>query len=92
MIMVAAFLLALLAVARMATLEDADAWTDVLESVRTWAWAVGIVLIVADLILPVPQASVLTALGAIYGLVLATLIGTIALVLAGVMAYLLMLT
>lgn len=90
--MVATFLLALLAIARMATLEDADASTDVLESVRIWAWAVGIVLIVADLILPVPQASVLTALGAIYGLVLATLIGTIALVLSGVMAYLLMRT
>jgi uncharacterized membrane protein YdjX (TVP38/TMEM64 family) len=91
-IMVATSLLALLAVARMATLQDADASTDILESVRTWAWAVGIVLIVADLVLPIPQASVLTALGAIYGLVLATLIGTIALVLAGIMAYLLMLT
>jgi uncharacterized membrane protein YdjX (TVP38/TMEM64 family) len=92
MIMLATSLLALIAVARMATLEDTDASTDVLESVRTWAWAVGIVLIVADLVLPVPQTAVLTALGAIYGLVLATLIGTIALVLAGAMAYLLMLT
>jgi uncharacterized membrane protein YdjX (TVP38/TMEM64 family) len=92
MIMLATSLLALIAVARIATLGDADASTDVLESVRTWAWAVGIVLIVADLVLPVPQTSVLAALGAIYGLALATLIGTIALVLAGVMAYLLMLT
>jgi uncharacterized membrane protein YdjX (TVP38/TMEM64 family) len=92
MIVLATSLLALLAVARMAPLEDADASTDILESVRTWAWAVGIVLIVADLVLPVPQASVLTVFGAIYGLVPATLIGTIALVLAGVIAYLLMLT
>jgi uncharacterized membrane protein YdjX (TVP38/TMEM64 family) len=90
--MLAASLLALIAVARMATLEDADASADLLEGVRAWAWAVGVALIVADLVLPVPQASVLTALGVIYGLVLATLIGTIALVLAGVVAYLLMLT
>jgi hypothetical protein len=55
MIMVAKSLLALLAVARMATLEAADASTNVLESVCLWAWAVGIVLIVADLVLPVPR-------------------------------------
>jgi uncharacterized membrane protein YdjX (TVP38/TMEM64 family) len=92
MIMLATFLLALVAAARLAALQDVDASTDVLESVRAWAWAVGIVLIVADVVLPVPQTSVLAALGAIYGLVVATLIGTVALVLAGVVAYLLMLT
>jgi uncharacterized membrane protein YdjX (TVP38/TMEM64 family) len=90
MIMLVTSLLALIAVARIASLGDADASTDVLESVRTWAWAVGIVLIVADLVLPVPQTAVMAALGAVYGLALATLIGTVALVLAGVLAYLLM--
>jgi uncharacterized membrane protein YdjX (TVP38/TMEM64 family) len=80
-------LLVLVAVARIATLDDADVSTDILERLSAWAWAVGIVLIIADLVLPVPQTSVLTALGVIYGFALATLIGTVALVLAGVVRY-----
>jgi uncharacterized membrane protein YdjX (TVP38/TMEM64 family) len=88
----AASLLVLVAVARIATLDDADASTDVLEGLFAWAWAAGIVLIIADLVLPVPQTSVLTALGVIYGFALATLIGTVALVLAGVVPYLIMRT
>ena len=42
--------------------------------------------------LPVPQASVITALDAIYGIALGTLIGTVGLTLAGVAGYLLMST
>jgi hypothetical protein len=38
---------------------------------------------------PVPQASVITALGAIYGIAPGTLIGTVGLTLAGVAGYLL---
>ena len=88
----AASLLVVVAVARVATLDTADASTDLLEGVFAWAWAAGIVLIIADLVLPVPQTSVLTALGVIYGFALATLIGTFALVLAGVLPYLVMRT
>ena len=68
-------LLFLGAVARLATLDDAAASTDLLSHLDTWAWAVGILLILADLVLPIPQASVITALGAIYGIALGTLIG-----------------
>jgi hypothetical protein len=50
------------AIARLATLDDADASTDLLSHLDTWAWAVAILLIVADLVLPVPQASVITTL------------------------------
>jgi uncharacterized membrane protein YdjX (TVP38/TMEM64 family) len=85
-------LLALGAIARLATLDDAEASTDLLSHLDTWAWAVGILLILADLVLPVPQASVITALGAIYGIALGTLIGTVGLILNGVAAYLLMST
>ena len=46
--------LALGAIARLATLDDADASTDLLSHLDTWAWAVGILLILADLVLPVP--------------------------------------
>jgi len=67
-------LLALGASARLAT-HDAEASTDLHSHLDTWAWAVGILLILANLVLPVPQASVITALGAIYGIALGTLIG-----------------
>jgi len=76
----------------LATLDDAEASTDLLSNLDTWAWAVGILLILADLVLPVPQASVITALGAIYGIALGTLIGTVGLILNGVAGYLLMWT
>jgi uncharacterized membrane protein YdjX (TVP38/TMEM64 family) len=85
-------LLALGAIARLATLDDAEASTDLLSHLDTWAWAVGILLILADLVLPVPQASVITTLGAIYGIALGTLIGTVGLILNGVAGYLLMST
>jgi hypothetical protein len=83
-------LLALGAIARLATLDDAEASTDLLSHLDIWAWAAGILLILADLVLPVPQASVITALGAIYGIALGTLIGTVGLILNGVAGYLLM--
>jgi uncharacterized membrane protein YdjX (TVP38/TMEM64 family) len=85
-------LLVLGAVARLATLDDAEASMDLLSDLDTWAWAVGILLILGDLVLLVPQASVITALGAIYGVALATLIGTAGLILNGVAGYLLMST
>jgi uncharacterized membrane protein YdjX (TVP38/TMEM64 family) len=88
----AAPLLAVGAVARLATLDDAAASTALLRDLGTWAWAVGILLILADLVLPVPQASVITALGAIYGIALGTLIGTVGLTLVGAAGYLLMST
>src|SRR5918996_398665 len=87
LIALAPALLALAAAARLATLDDADPSTDLLSDLGTWAWAAGIALIVADLVLPVPQASVITALGAIYGLALGTLLGTAGLILAGVCGY-----
>jgi uncharacterized membrane protein YdjX (TVP38/TMEM64 family) len=92
LIAMAAPLLTLGAVARLATLDDAEASTALLSRLDTWAWAAGILLILADLVLPVPQASVITALGAIYGIALGTLIGTVGLTLAGVAGYLLMST
>jgi uncharacterized membrane protein YdjX (TVP38/TMEM64 family) len=79
-------LLALGAIARL------EASTALLSHLDTWAWATGILLILADLILPIPQASVITALGAICGIALGTLIGTVGLTLNGVAGYLLMST
>lgn len=56
------------------------------------AWAVGVALIWADLVLPVPQTVVITALGIIYGTVLGGLVGSVGLITGGLLGYVLMLT
>jgi uncharacterized membrane protein YdjX (TVP38/TMEM64 family) len=57
-----------------------------------WAWAVGLALIWADLVLPVPQTAVIAALGVIYGTVLGGLLGTLGLITSGLLGYGLMRT
>ena len=57
-----------------------------------WAWAVGIALIWADLVLPVPQTAVIAALGIIYGTLLGGLLGSLGLITGGLLGYGLMLT
>ena len=57
-----------------------------------WAWALGIALIWADLVLPVPQTAVIAALGIVYGTLVGGLIGAVGLISAGLLGYLLMRT
>jgi uncharacterized membrane protein YdjX (TVP38/TMEM64 family) len=57
-----------------------------------WAWALGIALIWADLVLPIPQTAVIAALGIIYGTLLGGLLGSVGLITGGLLGYLLMLT
>jgi uncharacterized membrane protein YdjX (TVP38/TMEM64 family) len=64
----------------------------ILRKYDAWAWAVGIALIWADLVLPVPQTVVITALGISYGTVLGGLLGTVGLITGGLLGYVLMLT
>ncbi|HOB76636.1 MAG TPA: VTT domain-containing protein [Phycisphaerae bacterium] len=52
-----------------------------------WAWAVGIGLLVADLVLPVPATPVMSALGILYGPIAGGLIGGLGSMLAGSIAY-----
>ncbi|MDZ4868507.1 MAG: VTT domain-containing protein [Alphaproteobacteria bacterium] len=52
----------------------------------------GIALIWADLVLPVPQTAVIAALGIVYGALLGGLIGSVGLISAGLLGYLLMRT
>ncbi|VTS08290.1 TVP38/TMEM64 family protein [Tuwongella immobilis] len=52
-----------------------------------WAWLVGIGLIIADLIAPVPSTAVIAGLGMIYGPILGGLIGGIGSTLAGLVAF-----
>lgn len=58
-----------------------------LRSYGGWAWLLAVLLIVSDLVLPVPGTAVITALGMLYGPWLGGLIGGAGSVLAGVVAY-----
>jgi len=56
-------------------------------SIRPWAWAVAIGLLVVDLFLPVPATGVMAALGSVYGPVLGALVGAVGSMLAGLLGY-----
>ncbi len=58
-----------------------------LQQFGRWAWAVGIGLIVCDLVAPVPSTAVIAGLGMLYGPWLGGLIGGIGSTLAGIVAY-----
>jgi uncharacterized membrane protein YdjX (TVP38/TMEM64 family) len=58
----------------------------------SWAWVLGILLICADVILPVPQTAVIAALGIIYGKLLGGVFGSVGLIAGGLLGYALMLT
>jgi len=66
------------------TLDGSVRW---LESAGPWAWAVGILLLAADLLLPVPSTVVISALGFIYGTFAGGLIAGIGLMCAGLAGY-----
>ena len=53
----------------------------------SWAWAVGIALVWADVLLPIPQTAVIAALGIIYGTWLGGLLGSFALISGGLLGY-----
>jgi uncharacterized membrane protein YdjX (TVP38/TMEM64 family) len=63
-----------------------------LRQYESWAWAVGIALIWADLVLPIPQTGAIAALGIIYGTLLGGLLGSLGLITGGLLGYGLMLT
>jgi len=58
-----------------------------LERAGPWAWALGILLLVGDLILPVPGTVVISALGYLYGVVVGGMIAALGLLMAGVLGY-----
>jgi uncharacterized membrane protein YdjX (TVP38/TMEM64 family) len=76
----------------MSTIDEPIAVVVRLRDYDAWAWALGIGLIWADLILPVPQTAIIAALGMVYGAVLGGLVGSIALITSGLLAYFLMRT
>jgi uncharacterized membrane protein YdjX (TVP38/TMEM64 family) len=84
--------LALASCVTIPTAQDANDAVLMLRKYDAWAWAVGIALICADLVLPVPQTVVIAALGIIYGTVLGALLGSVGLITGGLLGYVLMLT
>ena len=77
---------------RMPTVDETNAVVSRLRDYDAWAWALGIGLIWADLILPVPQTAIIAALGIVYGTVVGGLVGSFALITSGLLAYFLMRT
>ena len=65
-------------------LDGARAW---MEQYGRWAWLAGIVLLVADILLPIPSTVVMSALGWMYGWLMGGLICTAGSMLSGIVAY-----
>ena len=92
LIVVGVLSLVLASCATMPTPQEANDAVLVLREYGSWAWALGIVLIWIDLVLPVPQTAVIGALGIIYGTLLGGLLGSLGLISSGLLGYGLMLT
>jgi uncharacterized membrane protein YdjX (TVP38/TMEM64 family) len=84
--------LVLASCARLPTPEEANAAVLTLREYEGWAWAIGIALIWADVVLPVPQTAVIAALGITYGTLLGGLLGSLGLITGGLLGYALMRT
>ncbi|MBX7211491.1 MAG: VTT domain-containing protein [Verrucomicrobiaceae bacterium] len=66
------------------SLDGARGW---MEQFGSWAWLAGMVLLVADILLPIPSTVVMSALGLMYGWLWGGVICTAGSVLSGVVAY-----
>jgi len=92
LIVIGALSLVLSSCGRIPTPEEANNAVLTLRQYESWAWALGIALIWADVVLPVPQTAVIAALGIIYGTLLGALLGSLGLITGGLLGYVLMLT
>jgi uncharacterized membrane protein YdjX (TVP38/TMEM64 family) len=92
LIVIGVLSLVLASCATIPTPQEANDAVLVLRKYGSWAWALGLALIWADLVLPIPQTAVITALGIIYGTLLGGLLGGLGLITGGLLGYGLMLT
>jgi uncharacterized membrane protein YdjX (TVP38/TMEM64 family) len=92
LIVIGVLALVLSSCGRIPTPQEANDAVLTLRQYESWAWALGIALIWADVVLPVPQTAVIAALGIIYGTLLGALFGSLGLITGGLLGYLLMLT
>ena len=61
--------------------------TEHFEQAKNWAWLLGILLLLADLLLPIPGTVVMSVLGVVYGFWIGGLIATVGSMLAGILGY-----
>jgi uncharacterized membrane protein YdjX (TVP38/TMEM64 family) len=92
LIVIGVLSLVLASCAPLPTPQEANDAVLMLRKYGSWAWALGIALIWADLVLPVPQTAAIAALGIIYGTLLGGLLGSLGLITSGLLGYVLMLT
>jgi uncharacterized membrane protein YdjX (TVP38/TMEM64 family) len=92
LIVIGVLSLVLASCARIPTPQEANDAVLTLRKYESWAWALGIALIWADVVLPVPQTAVIAALGIIYGTLLGGLLGSLGLITGGLLGYALMRT
>ena len=92
LLVIGALAVGLASCATIPTPQEANDAVLTLREYDSWAWALGIALIWADLVLPVPQTAVIAALGIIYGTLLGGLLGSVGLITGGLLGYRLMRT
>jgi len=92
LIVIGVLSLVLASCAAIPTTQEANDSVLALRKYGSWAWALGIGLIWADLVLPIPQTAVIAALGIIYGTLLGGLLGSLGLITGGLLGYGLMRT
>jgi uncharacterized membrane protein YdjX (TVP38/TMEM64 family) len=92
LIVIGVLSLVLASCATIPTPQEANEAVLVLRQYGSWAWALGLALIWADLVLPIPQTSVIAALGIIYGTLLGGVLGSLGLITGGLLGYGLMRT
>jgi uncharacterized membrane protein YdjX (TVP38/TMEM64 family) len=78
--------------ASLPTAQEANDAVGELREYGSWAWAAGLALVWADVVLPIPQTAVIAALGVVYGTWLGGLIGSLGLITVGLFGYGLMFT
>ena len=66
---------------------DVEALAGRFREAKDWAWLLGIALLLADLLLPIPGTIVMSALGAVYGVWLGGIIAASGSMLAGMSGY-----
>jgi uncharacterized membrane protein YdjX (TVP38/TMEM64 family) len=92
LIVIGVLSLVLASCATIPTPQEANEAVLVLQKYGSWAWALGLTLIWADLVLPIPQTAVIAALGIIYGTLLGGVLGSLGLITGGLLGYGLMRT
>ena len=92
LIVIGVLSLVLTSCAKIPTPQEANDAVLALRNYGSWAWALGIVLIWVDLVLPIPQTAVIAALGIIYGTLVGGLLGSFGLITSGLLGYGLMFT